>query len=140
MPKQKITLLLIGLMCFSSISGFFTVICHGSDGHVAVEPVVHNHCECSESGENGHRDRPAGTAIESSGDHDHEHCTDTIAASNYIVSARKNLKLSAQKVFMAILSPKSVSTHTLSVFGHPVVQSHESFSFFAPLRTIILLA
>ena len=134
------TLLLIGLMCFSSVSGFFTVICHGSDGHVAVEPVVHNHCECSESGESDHRNRPAGTAIESSGDHNHKHCTDTIAADNYIVSARKNIKLSTHNVFTAMVFSKTIPSRPLSVSGRQATQGDEYVSFFAPLRTVILLS
>jgi len=69
MQKQKVTILLIGLMCFSSVCGFSTVICRGSDGHIAVEPVVHNHCECPETTLADHQDKVAGAAIVSSADH-----------------------------------------------------------------------
>lgn len=132
------TTLLIGLMCFGSISGFFTVICHGSDGHVAVEPVVHNHCDCSESGESGHQDVFSGLTIESCSSH--EHCTDAIVSSNYIVSARKNIKPQLVKVFVQSPCQKSTSNKITSSFGHPLSWNTELSSFFRPLRSIILLA
>ena len=138
MPKQKMIILLIGLTCFSSVSSFFTVICHDSDGHIAVEPVAHNHCECPESGKVSNQDRNAGLAIDSC--NCHGHCTDTTATPNYIVSARKNVKPSTHKVFTANLTLKSISAHTAFFFKHMAVQSYELSSFYAPLRTVILLS
>ncbi len=132
------TLLLIGLMCFSFINGFFTVICHGSDGHVAVEPVIHNHCECSESDESGHQDIFAWLASESCSDHGH--CTDTIVSSDYTVSARKNIKPQLAKVFVQILCQKSTSNQITSSFRHLLSWDAEFSSFFRPLRSIIILA
>lgn len=137
MLNQKVTILLTGLMCFSSVSGFFTVMCHGSDGHIALEPFVHNHCECSEHSERSHQDTFAGTVIGSSATHDH--CTDTIAASNMLIPVRKNVRLSLNDVFTAnfFLKPKSIQT--TSFLRCSGARSHELYSFFVPLRTIILL-
>ncbi len=132
------TILLIGLMCFNSVSGFFMVICHGSDGHIAVEPVIHNHCECSESGKSDHQDIFAGLAIESCSDH--EHCTDTIVSSNYIVSATKNIKSQLAEVFVQTPCQKSTSNQITSSFGYPLSWDTELSSFFRPLRSIIILA
>ena len=138
MLKQKVTILLIGFMCFSSVSGFFTVICHGSDGHIAVEPVDHNHCQCPETAQTGHRDKFSWAAIGSSADHDH--CVDSIATSNIIIPARKNVRLSTHKVSTANLALKSNSTSSTSFFGHWAARGYDFSSFFTPLRSVILLA
>ena len=138
MPKRKVTTLLIGLMCFSSVSGFFTVICHGSDGHIAVEPVVHNHCQCSETGETGDEDKYGRNAISAS--NGHGHCRDSIAFSDVIIPARKNVGLSTHKVFTNNLVLKPISTSTPSVISRFTAQNEGLSSFYAPLRTVILLA
>ncbi len=139
MLNQKTTLLLLsGMMCFSSVSGFLTVICHDSDGHISVEPVIHNHCQCSEPAENAHRETFGGAAFEASADHDH--CNDTLLVSDFFVSAQNNIKLSQQKVFTTSLFLRPVSSQTTPFWGHLASQRYELDSFFVPLRTIILLA
>ncbi|MHC4911575.1 MAG: hypothetical protein ACYTE5_01050 [Planctomycetota bacterium] len=138
MRRQKMTLLIMGLMCFSPVSSLLAVMCHGSDGHIALEPAAHNHCECPEAGEGGNQAGSAGPVIDSSAEH--EHCRDTLAASYAVADARKNVKISTQKVLAATLSLKSISTHTTSVCGDPTRRGYELSSFFAPLRTVILLA
>lgn len=136
MLNQKTTILLLGLMCFSSVSGFYTVICLGSDGHIKVEAATHNHCPCPESGEIANQVvRPAIAPSIS-----HGHCKDTLLISNYVLPARKNIKLSLHNVFTAHFFLKSISLQTTSTFGHMAVRSNELSSFFAPLRTVILLA
>lgn len=137
MLKQKVTILLIGLMCFSSVSGFFTVICHGSDGHIALEHVFHNHCECPEFGETGNQNTFNGIAIDVSRDHDH--CKDTIATSNFFISKRKNSKLLTLKVFTTNFPLKSVSPYITSPPGYLFMKLDALSSFFTPLRTLILL-
>ena len=138
MRSQKMTLLLLGLMCFSSISGFFTVICHGSDGHVMVVPAVHNRCECSESGESSSQYTLGGITTESSADHGH--CSDSLLDSDFIVAARKNIKLSPHEVYTANFFLKPNSACFPSVFSSFAMQSDDLSSFYAPLRTVILLA
>ena len=105
MLKQKVTILFIGLMCFNLVSGFLTVMCHGSDGHVAMEPVGHNHCERQESCETGNQNDFTVSVIAAANNHDH--CKDTIAISNFIVPVRKNFKLSTHRIFTANLFLKS---------------------------------
>ena len=138
MLKRKMTILLLGLMCFSSISGFFTVICYGSDGRVTVAPIVHNHCKCSKTAENADQDNFDGTAIGSY--NGHGHCKDTLLTSSFIVPTRKNIKLSPCRVFTANIFLKSISTHATSFSVYSVLQSNELSSFFVPLRTVIILA
>ena len=75
MRRQKITILLIGLMCFSHIYGFSAVICHGSDGHVALELIGSKCCDHLESDHNSSLVSPT-QAFSSSG-HDCGPCVDT---------------------------------------------------------------
>ena len=138
MIKQKVTILLTGLICFSSFSGLFTVVCHGFDGHVAVEAVGHDHCGCSEAGGNGNQREVLGAGVGLSTGHGH--CRDTVAVSNFIVPAGKNIKLSPVKAFTVNHFLNSISTQATSFFGYRAAGSGEFSSFFEPLRTIILLA
>ena len=138
MVRYKTIILLVALMSVSSATGTFTAICHGSDGHIAVEPLVHNHCECPEAGEADSQDEFAGGSIGS--DTDHGHCKDSIATSNFIFSIRKNLKTSIYKVFTANLFLKSISMHNRSFLGYMAGRNDEFSSFYAPLRTVILLS
>jgi len=138
MLKQKWTILLIGLMCFSSASGLFRVICHGSDGHITIEPAGHNHCECPETAPINNHDILDGTLIGESDEH--EHCRDVIATLDVILPAQKNVPLSIDK----ILAINSLLNPTLNRatchFTHPVIAWFCQLSvFYEPLRTIVLL-
>ena len=138
MLKRKVTIMLIGLMCFSSVSGFFTVICRGMDGHIAIEPLVHNHCRCSHNGETEKNNDSEDSNIKFSATH--THCTDAVATSNYILPARKTSKHSLYKVFTVKLFLKSNSNAGESIICNLAAQSGQLHSFFTPLETIILLA
>jgi hypothetical protein len=131
------TILFLGL-CISYVSGFFTVICHGSDGHIAVEALVHNHCECPRNVQISEEDNFAETLIDSSSDHDH--CRDTLATSYLAVPAQKKIKRSTHKVLTANLFQKSIANYATCFSGYLTAQSYKSASFFAPLRTVIFLA
>ena len=136
MLKQKVTILLIGLMCLSSVSGFFMVTCHGSDGHVAMEPVFHNHCP--ETDHTGNQNNSS----ESEADlhFRHNHCIDTIAASYFYVLSQKNHRNSLLKVVTMNYSLKSASSN-ISLHLRDSDAKHNQLSpFFTPLRTVILLA
>ena len=137
MLKRKVIICLLGLMCLSPISGFLTVVCHGSDGHIAIESVVHNHCPYPEATETDNRDKFAAPTIHSSEDHDH--CRDTIAASSIVISARKNVKLSTQKILISHIYRKADTTNASSDIGL-AAYSNTSSAFHTPLRTVILLA
>lgn len=138
MFKKKVTIMFVGLMCFSSVSGFLTVICQGSDGHVAVEALVHDHCECPETDEGGHHNGVVAAMAVSSADHDH--CKDYVVGSGIIIQTRESIQFPSHKVFSANFILKQFSTHTPSVFSCSSAWSNEVSSFYAPLRTIVLLA
>jgi len=137
MLKCNPTILLIALMCISSTSGAFTAICHGSDGHIAVEPLVHNHCACSKASQADSHEFAGGSIVSVD---DHGHCKDSIATSSYIFSTRKNVKTSIHKAFSANLFLNSAPTHSRSLSGYLAAESNELSSFYTPLRTVILLA
>jgi len=138
MIKQKVTILLMGLMLYSPVSGLFTVICHGSDGHVAIEPAVHSHCECQETDIAVNKDSTSGVTFGLAINHDH--CRDYKTFSNNIAHTGKNFRLLTQKVLAANLVTQSLSANTNSIFRFVNVQGNEFFSFYSPLKTIILLA
>lgn len=138
MLKRKVTILLVGLICVSFISGFSSVICHGPDGHVAMEPSVHSHCECSETGQNEKQNQYDGTTISFSVNH--EHCKDTVVAPNVLLPIRKNVKPSTLKIFIAKLTPKPISVYAPSFLDRFAAHRSELSSFHTPLRSIILLA
>ena len=138
MRKDKVITLLIALMCFSPISGSFTVICYGSDGHVVVEPIFHNHCDCSETEEVSQHKDSGESGIDFS--NDDSHCKDTLIASSVVISVRKDNKPRLAKVFVQGLYQKTISDQISSSFKHPLLWYTELSSFFSPLRTVILLA
>lgn len=137
MLKQKIITLLIGLMCYSSASGFFTVLCHGSDGHIALESAAHNHCEHPEADQTEVLDAPfcafVGTPAE------HTHCKDTMVALETPLPAKKNTPVSIYKVTAISASLKQILSHTVYLFTPPAIARFcESSRFHEPLRTIVL--
>jgi len=138
MIRQKIITTLIGLMCFSLISGSFTVICHGSDGHQAIEPVLHNHCECPESDvSDQHKDeRGSGSFLST----DHNHCKDVPATSIFSISLRKNNNFQYDKILVKSLYQNETSGYMLSCFRCSLSRNVDLSSFFTPLLSVILLA
>jgi len=137
MFRQKIIILLIGLMCFGSVGGVLAVVCHGSDGHVAVEVAVHNHCECDGDGQDDEGARLSIRAV----DEDccgHDHCEDSLVSSKY-VALRKNVK-AAHRVFVSNLFLKSISEHTTALSGRRAERRSGHSSFFGHLETVIFLA
>lgn len=119
MIKQKLIILLIGIICFGSIGGFFWVTCHGSDGHITAEPVFHNHCECPE------------TAM-----CEHNYCKDTVSLSNFIIPTQKNVKSSTDKIFTTNLLSELFLTHNAL---KRITASINKSSFFEALQTVILI-
>jgi hypothetical protein len=138
MLKQKMTILLIGLMCLSSASGLFRVICHGSDGHIAIEPAGHEHCECPETAPINNHDTLAKTLI---GAHaKHAHCRDVLATLDVVLPAQKNITLSIDTIFTTNPSQNPTLNRTTCHFTHPAIAWLCKLSvFYEPLRTIVLL-
>lgn len=137
MFKQKVTIWLVGLICFSSAGGFSKVICCGSDGHIALEPVFHKHCECPKPDETSSQCRLSGPIIESMPGHGH--CTDTVAISGVIISVRKNIKSSTDKLIATKITSKTTSLYCPTLLSHFLARGSKLSSFHEPLRTVILL-
>lgn len=133
MHKPVVTILLIGLMCISLVNSL-TVICHGSDGHFAVEPLIHNHCGCSGSDHDQLQAVYTEPPVEISADH--EHCTDSLASHSLLLS-REKVKFSKQ-FFIVNQIPKSLSV-CISPASNFTVKGDEFSSFHTPLQSTILL-
>lgn len=138
MIRQKLINILIGLMCFSLISGSFTVICHGSDGHQAVEPALHNHCECPESDAGVQHGNSNGSVSFLSTDHNH--CKDVPASSIFSVSLRKDNKSRIEIIPAKSIYQDQVSDCMFSGFRYSLSRNVDLSFFFTPLQSIILLA
>lgn len=135
MVKKTVTLLLIGLMAVSSISGSLTVVCHGADGHIAVESLVHNHCECPQDGQQGDI-----TLIGNNCPGEHGHCQDYVLASHLITPSNNAQKQSIHQSFTPCLIHPVDSLIHLSLLGNFSSQDDKLPAFHTPLRTVILLA
>lgn len=139
MLKRIITIWLVALICSSSTCDLLRVVCYGSDGHIAIETIVHKHCECPEGDETGSQYRLVGTVIDSSSDHGH--CTDAAVISGVILSVRKNIKTSScSKDVSAKLTLKTSSLSCPSILSCFSTLRYKLSSFHEPLRTVILLA
>jgi hypothetical protein len=136
MVKKTVTFLLVGLMAVSSMGGSLTVVCHGADGHIAVEPLVHNHCECP-----GQTDLPANpVSIGSDCSDGHGHCRDYVLASHLITSSNKTPKQSIDQTFTSGMMQQVDSLIHHSLLGKFTSQDDNLPAFHMPLRTVILLA
>ena len=138
MKKQKIKILLAGLICFSHVIGFSVVICHGSNGHVALEFIGDMCCDHLEA----HSDSPSTSLKEafSSSEHGCGPCVDTpITAEAIEVVKRTN------PIKSTIASLPAILTSTIrgyNFFGYQLAS--KLFASVNPcltsLRTVILLA
>ena len=135
MKKFRTTILLAALVCIALPNSGALVLCHGDDGHAAVESVLHDHCPSDgEHGENeaahGH-----GTSLAQT----HTHCSDTMLTTNIAVSEQKTVSKSKQAAANNICqnlggSSANAASKIRSCWNI------ESTSFFTPLRTIVLLS
>lgn len=131
--KRNVTLLLMGLILISPLSCLFAVVCQGSDGHVAIEVAIHDHCAC---------DSETATDSPTFGDSSssHSHCIDTSVEADYLTTSRKNLIFTAHCHFSALPNTSQISIISLSSTEHPKTLTNDRSTFYAPLRTIILLS
>ena len=134
MKKFRTTILLITLVCIALPNSGALVLCHGADGHAAIESALHNHCESDaehgeNDGEHGHGHSLAQT---------HNHCSDTMLTTNIIVSEQKN----TSKINEALANNICQFCWGSSANAASKIRcwNIESTSFFTPLRTIVLLA
>lgn len=134
MIKDKLLILFIALMCVSPVSSSFMVICYGNDGHVSIESADHDHCDCPGSEAPLSHEQESSNGLSS----DHSHCTDTLAASSIVISGLKKQRLA--KVFAQNLYQKPIFARITTSCERLFSSNTEFSSFFAPLRTIIILA
>lgn len=134
MLRQRITILLIGLICFNFVSGFLTVICHGSDGDITVKYTGHSVCKCTDDVE---VEIPTKAILDDTTDH--KHCNDFIASSD-IIPTKKELKHFINKGFTTFFTSHLISEQISPIYSRSIEQSTELSPFFMPLQTIILLA
>ena len=131
MIPRKLTIWLVGLMWFVSVSSFSTVVCHRSDGQIAFEPAGHNSCDCSGSEDDGDGTVSVAVSI------DHDHCTDIAATSTILSPNRKSESGSIAALAVVVHSVPDCSEPSLSF--SPLCGFGLS-PFFEPLRTIVLLS
>ena len=134
---KKMIILLLALMYFIVGSGFFMVVCHGYDGHIAIEQVVHNHGWHSEDGGISEQSLVGKAVI---GYSDHTHCKDSLITSTAVISIQKNVRYSIYKVITASFVLKMFSSQSSYLFSELVRQNCELSSYHRPLRTVIILA
>lgn len=134
MMKRIAIIWLVGLFCFNSAGGFFTVICHGSDGHVAVEPMFHSHCQCPDT------DNSVGYPVAIGSLANHDHCSDVVTVSSFTIPSKSTARQSVFKVFASCFNQKMALPANTSVAGFFAVQGDNFSSFHVPLQTVILLA
>jgi len=132
MLTRNVAILLVGLMCFSSGSGFFAVTCYGADGHVAVEAIDHNHCECTGTSESSSAEAWVELSVS------HEHCKDTLTPLNPFPVKHKSHS-SSGNLFATVLVAKQIAVCARPDLGHFADQSEQFPSFYPPLRTDVLL-
>lgn len=135
MVKKTLILLLIGLMAISSITCSFTVICHGADGHVAVEPLVHNHCKCPETNSQANPISMDSDCLDG-----HGHCTDYLLASHLITPSNKTYKQSNDQTFTSGLMQQIDYLMSKSFLDKFASQDDNLPAFHTLLRTVIILA
>ena len=140
MRKQIIIILLIGLMFSNSVSGFMTVICHGTDGHICVEPVNHSHCDCSIQNELNSEVQEIPPEISGVLFDDHIHCTDTLRELIFYAIKPNNLKPSILKILTSNFFCSLIKVYNYSPDTYLISNINNLSDFFIPLQTIVILA
>lgn len=132
MKNYLTKLVCIALIAALSWSGFGNVLCYGTDGHVAVEPAFHDHCH-GHGAPSEHRHREAhGLAIEALDDCNP--CVDVLLGHDGEPIRLKNTvsfgDIGTGIPFYADVSPLTAAANNTT---------YNTFSFFTPLKSIILL-
>ena len=135
---QKVTIMLVVLICFNSMGGFLFSICHGSDGHVAIEALSHHHCNCEDS-DKIYANRASLVTLNIY-PAEHSHCKDFRLISNLLLEVRKNVKSFSSKVFYKSIFVRWITFFTQVDSCKSFLDINQLFSYHTPLRTIILLS
>ena len=140
MRTRKITFLLIGLILISSLSGYNTVICYGSDGHICVESVNHSHCDSIDENEHTLNINDIHSKFSDYLSISHSHCNDTLIKQYfYLTKSNQNNKLisKAASFYIKNINYECVSTNPLIV---KIIKNQDISDFFIPLESIVILA
>ena len=107
------------------------VLCYGNDGHIAVEPAFHNHCNHDE-----HSHKPDCSGYEQS-------CTCMANKCNPCVDILTLTDIEPVRIQFQLLhdlsSLNAVAVNSVDPLGIIKTFQEDIFSFFKPLKTIILL-
>lgn len=112
-------------------STFGLTLCHGADGHIAVEPAFHHHCQ----GGHEHAVFHAESTYISDYNEDCGNCVDIHLGSSLFAgakTARMTLEFSAPLFLFSVIQNSSLSSAIHSNAIH-------SFSRFSPIDSVILL-
>ena len=140
MKRREITSLLIGLIFICSISGYNTVICHGSDGHTCFEPVNHNHCDCSIELESSIEIQETHSQIPDYLSIAHVHCNDTLTVLNLFLT-KSNIPAKSITKTLTLNYHNVNTTHTNNnIDSYTFSNSNNLSAFFIQLESIIILA
>jgi len=139
MREKTITILLIVLMCINSVSGYSMVMCHGQDGHVGLEPIDHNHCDCYGEHELHKTNQDESSKIPEGVSFDHHHCNDNLVLLDIYLLKQKDIKVSVQKVLNENTLFSDIASYN-DYYRNSAISDIDNLSeFFTPLQTIILL-
>ena len=112
-------------------STFGLTLCHGADGHIAVEPAFHRHCQ------GGHEDSVVRADSTFISDHNEGcgHCVDVHLGSSLLAQAkttRVTPDFTAPLYLFSVLQNPSLAS---AIYSNPI----HSISHFSPIDSIILL-
>jgi hypothetical protein len=123
-------------MLFNIASGFFAVVCRGSDGHLQLEHLVHKKCPSPEDScrdeSSEHRESTQLTDI-------HTHCNDFLATDG-ILAPYKNTKRYVLKEMPSLFTLTDITGRKAVVYTRSERQSELIDPFCSPLRTVIIIA
>ena len=119
----------MGVLVLSPVS---VVICYGSDGQVALKPVSHGHCCCTENTHHQDSQTDTGTVHRNS----HKHCTDFALNSAWSVHT-KDPYTDFQSNFISTYAGTSLFTDVLADIDSTVLFDYPPY-FNSPCFSVIL--
>ena len=111
--------------------GYGNVLCYGDDGHIALEPVFHNHCDHDH--EHKHESHAEHEDVETNLSDKCSPCVDILNSTDIEPVRIQLLSLSNPADFHLI------AANSVDPLGIVNTDQKSLSSFFKPLKTIILL-
>jgi hypothetical protein len=128
LQRQSAAVFLAMSLVFST---FGLTLCHGADGHIAVEPAFHHHCQ----GEHEYAVFHAESTYLSDHNEDCGNCVDIPLGISLLAgakSARTTLEFSAPLYLFSVVQNSSLAS---AIHSNAI----DSFSRFSPIDSVILL-